>query len=243
MNSPTQIQMKKFPKDRRFFLLSKDILISKLKSSSLDNPNYIIVFYEDSKAGGNENIFNYYDFAKNFYFIKVSVKDDKIDTNLNFLIEKENFNNGREISLTTEIKKRKSIIEEIKKIHKVNLNQNLTFMTRYENTINSIYNLFFFLTFTKDNHKPQPIKNNNNQNIKDNNINNGANQLNLHFNYGNPQNPIMNANNNNPNNNNNNFGFKNNNNNWQGQGNINLTNVILVSKIIIIIGRAKEILI
>ena len=102
--------------------------------------------------------------------------------------------------MTTEIKKRKSIIEEIKKIHKVNLNQNLTFMTRYENTINSIYNLFFFLTFTKDNHKPQSIKNYNNKNSKDNNINNGANQsnkLNLYFNLENPQNQITNANNNN----------------------------------------------
>ena len=166
MNSPTQIQMKQFPKDRRFFLLSKDILISKLKSSSLNNPNYIAVFYEDSKARARENIFDYYDLEKNFYFIKVSVKNDKIDTNLNFLIDQDNFNNGREIRLATEIKKRKSIIEEIMKIHKVNLNQNLTFMTRYENTTNSIYNLFFFLTFTKDNHKPQPIKNNNNQNIK-----------------------------------------------------------------------------
>ena len=87
MNSPTQIQMKKFPKDRTFFLLSKDILIRKLKSSSLSNPNYITVFYEDSKARARENIFNYYDLVQNFYFIKVIVKNDKIDTNLNFLIE------------------------------------------------------------------------------------------------------------------------------------------------------------
>ena len=91
MNPQTQIQTKKFPKDRRFFLLSKDILISKLKKSSLNDPNYITVFYEDSKARARENIFNYYDLVKNFYFIKVSVKNDKIVTNLNFLIEQENF--------------------------------------------------------------------------------------------------------------------------------------------------------
>ena len=90
------------------------------------------------------------------------------------------------------------------KIYKVNLNENLSLMTRCENTINSIYNLFFFLTFTKDNHKPQSIKNYNNKNSKDNNINinYGANQinklkLNLNFNHENPQNQITNANNNN----------------------------------------------
>ena len=99
MNPETQIVMKKFPKDRRFFLLGKDILISKLKSSSLNDPNYITVFYEDSKARARENIFNYYDLVTNFYFIKVIVKNDKIDTNLNFLIDQDNFNNGREIRL------------------------------------------------------------------------------------------------------------------------------------------------
>ena len=217
LNSTTQ--MYNFPKDRKFFLLSNYDLIKNFTSTSMNDPNYIIVFYEDSNSKGRENIFNVIYFIRDFFFIQV-ISNNGNGPFLNFLIEKQNFNNGREFRLVTEIKKRKSIMNEILNIYKVNLiDSNISFSSKFDKSINSIFNLSFFLTQNNQTHIPQPINGNiiNNNQISHTNLNNNK----MHSQNYPPQ-----GNNNINSNNNNNYNFIVNNGQQNYNSNFNNNNLI-----------------
>ena len=194
-----------FPKVRDFFLLDYEENIKSFKTTNNKDPEYIFVLAENREKKIREKIFKRKDFLPDYDFIKVITPNQ--DVYINFIIPKKIFNNAREIRLLTEIKKRHSLMKEIKRKTQINLDtkNNIIFKEIFNVPLEQkFYNRMFTLNIIKQNSNQfqnyqNQINNNpgnNNNNIIINNTNfNNINQA-QNNNIQNNNNIIINNNNN-----------------------------------------------
>ena len=123
--------------DKKFYFLCQYQLIQNFKPINIGvESNYIEVYYEDPNGKLQGNLYNKNDFSKDFFFIKIEYKNG---VNLQFIINKQNFNNGKENRLLTEIKKRNSLMDNVLKEYKINLREDFELLQRFQNN-NIMYN-------------------------------------------------------------------------------------------------------
>ena len=214
-----------FPNSRDFFLLDFEENIKNFKTTNPKDPEYIYVSAENKEKKIHEKIIKRIDILEDYEIIKVStLKKDEI----NFIIPKKNFINAREIRLLAEIKKRPSLMNEIKRKTKINLDtkDNIIFKEIFgvPNSQN-FYNRFFTLIIQKQGSNKHPNTQNQFNNNSFTNINNAFINNNPNKNINQIQNNNISNNTNIINNMSNNNNFNNNFNNF-GQNNSNTTNNI-----------------
>ena len=164
-----------FPKVRDFFLLDYEENIKSFKTTNNKDPEYIFVLAENREKKIREKIFKRKDFLPDYDFIKVITPNQ--DVYINFIIPKKIFNNAREIRLLTEIKKRHSLMKEIKRKTQINLDtkNNIIFKEIFNVPLEQkFYNRMFTLNIIKQN--SNLLENNQNE-INNNSVNNNNNIL------------------------------------------------------------------
>ena len=161
-----------FPDNRSFYFLGGFNEIKKFKNTNVDDPNYIYVLYEDADKKVREKIYKRNDFLKDYEFGKIFIphENKEYQKYFNFIISKKQFNkNIRANILLTELKKKLTIMKDIKKAYGINLIDNE--YTFYEHQIipldHTFYNRIFTIQILKQNQNYQGnlnIINNNNIN-------------------------------------------------------------------------------
>ena len=203
-NTDIKQYINEFPNWRDFFLLDFEENIQNFKTTNNKDPEYIFVTAENKEKKIHENIFRRKDFLSDYEIIKVLTQNKYENRNyINFIIPKKIFINAREIRLLVEIKKRPSLMEEIKRKTKVNLDtkDNIIFKEIFLVPVEEkFYNRIFTLhILKKDSNQIPNYKNqinNNSFNImeaiqikhNDNINNNASNNNNNNYNYIGPSN-------------------------------------------------------
>ena len=161
-----------FPEWRDFFLLDFEENIKNFKSTNPRDPEYIYVTAENKEKKIHENIFKRKDFLSDYEIIKVLTENKDVNRNyINFIIPKKIFTIVREIRLLVEIKKRPSLMKEIKLKTKINLDtkDNIIFKEIFHvPNEQKFYNRIFTLHISKPD--SNQIRNNQNQ-INNNSLN------------------------------------------------------------------------
>ena len=165
-----------FPDNRNFYFLDKFEGIKNFQPTSVNDPNYIYVLYEDDKKKVRETIYKRNDFLSNYVFIKVLIQNAN-KKYINFIISKEKFiKNIRATILVTELRKRLPILKEIKVNYGINLFDNDFIFAEHINI--PLEYKFYNRLFTLQIQKINPYKANiNNKNIQGNM--NGLNNNNI----------------------------------------------------------------
>ena len=166
-----------FPMSRDFFLLDFEENIKNFQVANSKDPEYIYVLAENKEKKTHEKMLKRKDFLSDYEFIKVITQ--KKEVYINFIIPKKIFNNAREARLLTEIKKRHSLMKEIKRKTKINLDtkDNIIFKEIFYSFLEQrFYNGIFVLTNINTN----IIKQNSNQlhNFLNQRNNNSFNNIN-----------------------------------------------------------------
>ena len=171
-----------FPKIRDFFFLDTENNIKQFKTTTAKDPEYIYVIYESKKENKiHEKIYRRKDFLSDYEFIRVNT--DNSNVYINFIIPKNKFNKQREIRLFTEIKQRKSLMEEIFVRTKINFDTKDSIFFKESFSIKNelkFYDGVFYLFITKKNFVPAPFNqrvNNNNNSCPFNNTKNMQNNI------------------------------------------------------------------
>ena len=135
-----------FSYNREFYLLDSYENLKNFNITNCEDPDYIFIISENKEKQIEKNAYKRKDFLSDYEFIKVTQNESIID--INFLISKKKFIIGdRGLRLLTEIKSRQSLINEIYKNTKINLNTH-DIISFHESTLVSNESNFYNRKFT-----------------------------------------------------------------------------------------------